>query len=248
MGFIVFPNIDTPLEIGADTYVVNGRWPSRLLHGIEWKDKSYFAAVTDRLDMPEQIQEVMEKFAPALGNARMSFSMEVRVKEKEGYFIDATCRGGLPSTASQLAMKNYSQVIYHGAAGELVEPDFGYQFSAESIVSIKGDETMWQTCEMPKSLEGKLQLTGCCEVDGLICFPPDAQHDSTVGWLCATGDDQEEVVMEMNRLADELPDGMDASTECLAYVLKEIHEAAEQGVEFSEEPTPEPEVVFQEED
>src|ERR1044071_1051006 len=44
--FLCFPNIDTPIEIGADTYCVDGRFPDTILHGVEWKDRSYLGAVT----------------------------------------------------------------------------------------------------------------------------------------------------------------------------------------------------------
>lgn len=245
--FLVFHNIDTPLELGADLYRAGGKWPSLMLNGIEWKDRSYFAAVTKREDMPQQIQDVLECYGEVLDESRYAgqFSMEMRLKDEDGYFIDPTCRGGLPSTASQLTLwRNFSEIVYRGAQGEMVEPEAAAQFSAESIVTMKGDNNLWRTAEIPVKLDGHLLLAGCCMVDGVVAFAPD--DDDTVGWLVNTGDDQKAVILGMNELADELPDGMDANTECLAYVLKEIHEAEKQGVEFSNEPTPEPAVVFEE--
>lgn len=246
--FIVFPNIDTPLEIGADTFCVDGQWPDVMLHGLEWKDKSYFSAVTKREDMPQQIQDVLDRYSAVLERScyRSQFSMEVRVKEDTGYFIDPTCRGGLPSTNSFLRMKNASQVIYHGAHGELVQPDYGYAFAAESIVNLKGEGNRWRTCREPEGhMKEHLFLTGCCNVNGVLAFPPNEHDGGDVGWLVNTGDDQEEVITGMNALADELPDGLDASTETLGYVLKEIHDAGKEGIEFSDEPTPEPAVVME---
>ncbi|HEX9145213.1 MAG TPA: hypothetical protein VGA09_13135, partial [Candidatus Binatia bacterium] len=46
MRFLVFPAIDTTLEIGGDTYCVDGNWPSTMLNGLEHKDTTYFSAVT----------------------------------------------------------------------------------------------------------------------------------------------------------------------------------------------------------
>ena len=246
--FLVFQNIDTDLEIGADTYCVDGRWPSALLHGIEWKDRSYLASVSERGKMPQQIQDVMECYGKVLGehNYRGFFSMEVRVKDEKGYFIDPTCRGGLPSTASQIAIwENYSDIIYAGARGELVEPVPAAKFSAESIVTMKSDKSMWATTEMPKELECRLMLSGCCMVDGKIAFPPSDAHEDEIGWLVATGDSIEEVVHKQNEQADKLPDGLDANTETLAYVLKEIQSAEKEGIEFSQDKTPEPAIVLE---
>src|SRR5262249_50733427 len=33
--FLCFPAIDTDLEIGADTFCIDGQWPKTMLHGIE---------------------------------------------------------------------------------------------------------------------------------------------------------------------------------------------------------------------
>lgn len=64
--FICFEKIETDLEIGADTYCVDGRWPSTMLHGLEIKDSAYLSAVTPRDEMPEQILPIMEAFSPYL--------------------------------------------------------------------------------------------------------------------------------------------------------------------------------------
>jgi hypothetical protein len=245
--FLVFPNIKTDLEIGCDTYCINGQWPQTMLHGIEWKDKSYFASVTARDKMPEHVQEVLEKYGKVLSKAghHGAFSMELRVKDDTAYFIDPTPRGGLPSTSSQIALwKNFSEIIWAGAHGELVEPEPASKFSAESIVTMKGHENAWRTAALPDKLADSLMLTGCCMVeDGVVSFPPDPDGDA-VGWLVATGNTMEQVVEKMNALADELPDGMDANTETLAYVIKEIDQAQEEGIEFTSQETPEPGVVF----
>ncbi len=41
-----------------------------------------------------------------------------------------------------------------------------------------------------------------------------------------------------------LPDGLDANTECVAYVLKEIHEMEKVGIKFGEGIMPQPSVVM----
>jgi hypothetical protein len=60
MHFVCCESIPTDLEIGGDTYCVDGRWPSTMLNGIEGKDKSFFAAVTPRNRMPREVLEVQE--------------------------------------------------------------------------------------------------------------------------------------------------------------------------------------------
>lgn len=248
--FICFPAIDTPLEIGGDNYCVDGQWPSLMLHGIEWKDRSYFASVTKREEMPEQLQRVMEAFSPVLAKYRYrnQWSMEVRVKGDAAYFIDPTCRMGLPSTGSQLELwRNWPEIVWAGANGQLVDPEPAGKFSAESILTFKGDPAEWRVTDIPKELRQWVKLADCCEIDGRACFPsgesPDAGDD--IGWLVAIGDTPEETIKNMNEQADLLPDGLDANTECLAYVLKEIGQEEKGGIEFSKQQIPEPAIVME---
>ena len=242
--FICFDKIDTKLEIGADTYCIDGKWPAQMLHGIESKDKSYFSAVTKREQMPEELLPIMEAFSPYMKEVgyRSQWSMEVRVADDDSYFIDATARGGLPSTRSFLAAKNLSDIIYHGAQGDLVEPDYGFKFSAECMVeytgSIEEDECI--AMDYPKEVKENLMLQQCYSNDsGTIFYPPSAaKGHRSLGWLLATGDTPEETLKHMNKLADELPDGVNAEVEDLASVIQEIEAMEKEGIHFTAQKMP----------
>lgn len=242
MRFLCFPNIETPLEIGADTFCVDGKFPSTMLHGVEWKDRSYFGAVATKQQMPRQVREVLAVYGPVLGKEmyRNQFSCEIRVKGKESYFIDPTCRFGLPSTGSQLELwKNWSEIVWHGANGELVEPVATAKYSAEAIVKMAGDHTEWRVADVPKELKRWLKLADYCEYEGLTCFPnSDSPGGDEVGWVVGIGQTPEEAIKHINRNADLLPDGMDANTECLAYVLKEIEQLSKKGIGYVNDAMP----------
>ena len=245
--FLVFDQIKTELEIGCDTYCVHGQWPKTMLHGLEKKDEAYFAAVTASGDMPDELTHIMEAFSPflrACGYAQQ-WSMEVRVTDTQAYFIDATTRGGLPSTASFLRAKNVSEIIYHGAEGDLVEVDYGYDFSAECIVKINGDQDAWACVVVPDDLQPLWNVCDCCELDGKIWFPADKKPIEDTGWLCVTGDSPMDVARAMNEQADLLPDGADACVEALADVLREITKEEKEGIHFTDETIPPPEVVLE---
>jgi 1-acyl-sn-glycerol-3-phosphate acyltransferase len=170
------------------------------------------------------------KAVEALTDA-IQWSMEVRVSDEGNFFIDATVRGGLPSTASLMKAKNFCQIIYHGAHGEMVEPEYGYKFSAECMVKITGADGAWNTVVLEPEIQDALMLADCCEVDEQPWFPADDKAVEEVGWLCATGDTPTEVAKEMNRLADLLPDGADASVEALASIIREISEEEERAAD-----------------
>lgn len=245
--FLVFDKIETKLEIGADTYNVHGQWPGTMLHGIESKDEAYFSAVTKKTGMPDELVHIMDAFTPILAQNRFAcqWSMEVRVTDDAAYFIDATTRGGLPSTASFLNAKNISEVIWHGADGHLVEIDYGYKFSAECMVKIKGEADSWASMIVPPELQPWLNVCDCSLLDGLVWFPADGPPVEEVGWLLAVGDTPTEVAKKMNEQADLLPDGADASVEALADVLREITAEEEEGIKFTDQEIPDPSVVLE---
>jgi hypothetical protein len=246
--FLVFDAIDTPLEIGGDTYSIDGRWPSLMLHGIEAKDKGYFGAVTSTEKMPDQIKAVLDAFKPTLEKYRYRnfWSMEVRVKDDEAFFIDPTCRFGLPSSASQMELwSNLGEIILAGAHGELVEPDPTAKFSAEVLLKIRGEKGAWRKCEIPEKLRRWLKFSGHCEVDGLAWFAPDDSNDDACGWLVAIGESPKEVLETIKGYIAELPDGLSADPAPLADVINAIEQGEGQGIEFSKKPLPEPGEVLE---
>jgi hypothetical protein len=247
--FICFDKIETDLEIGADTYCVDGQWPSMQLHGIERKDTAYFSAVTPRNKMPEQITDIQGAFSPYLREVgyRNQWSMEVRVTKTQNFFIDATTRGGLPSTNSFLAAKNIAEIIYHGARGEFVEIDYGYKFSAECMVNVKGEPDSWTTVVLEPEVRKNLLAQQCCEVAGQLWYPPlYGDTGKSIGWLRSVGNTPTEVLKQMNLLADALPDGADAEVEELAAVIREIEKEQKQGIKFTDAPMPDSSIVLEE--
>jgi len=248
--FLVFDPIGEELEIGGDTYTVDGKWPSLMLRGDEWKDKSYMAAVTPRDEMPEPIREVLNAFTLPLATfrARCQWSMELRGEGDDWYFIDPTPRLGLPSTASQISVwSNFPEIIWAGAQGELVDPEPNGKFTAEVALTMDADKCLWKTCSVPEVLREVMKLGHCCEINGMACFPPDECHGEYLGWLVAVGDTMKETIDTLLGYAKKLPDGVKAKTETLVDLLKEIHSAEDAGIEFSSQTVPEPVSVIKDE-
>ena len=246
--FLVFDEIPTDIEIGGDTYNILGQWPNVMCDGTEAKDKGYIGAFKEMRDMPEQTQTVMDAFGPVLGKLGMKnfWSMEIRVTGDKAYFIDSTPRGPLPGTGSQMELYgNLPEIILAGSHGELVDPDPAAFFSAECILTMKGDKELWGSLEVPKPLERWMKLGGACKVDGRLCFPPDDSHAQEIGWLVAIGDSPRETIKKILGYAKELPSGVTAATESLVDILKEIESAKEEGIVMTEQKMPTPAEVVE---
>lgn len=241
--FMVFDPIEAAIENGCDTYSVDGQWPSLMLNGSEFKDKSYLGAVTPRADLPENVQTVLEAFSPVLARERCrnQWSMEMR----SDYFIDPTPRGGLPSTGSQLNLwKNFPEIVYYGAQGFLIEPEPAAQFACECILTLKCPKGEWGKTRLPRALEPWVKFSGCCEIDSAICFPPTEFHGDEVGWLTSIGPTAAKAIAAMHDHVALLPDGLSAATDSLFDLLKSIQAGEKEGIEFSDQPVPEPETAL----
>jgi hypothetical protein len=235
--FLVFDAIDTPLEIGGDTYCIDGRWPRTMLHGIETKDKAYLGSVTPFADMPKQLTEIMEAFSPVLAKYRYrsQWSMEVRVLDGKAFFTDPTCRGGLPSTSSQLALwKNLAEIVWAGSQGELIEPEPAAKYSAECMIKGDGADDEWQVVEIPDELAASTNFSHCAMNGKQLWFPPDTHHGSDLGWLVATGNSIDEVIDRIHKLTDLLPEGLDADTDSIVDLLVELKEAQKEDIQFGD--------------
>lgn len=248
LSFIVCDAIETDIELGGDTFSVDGQWPSLMLHGSEAKDKSYLGVVTESEKMPEQLRDITAAFTPFLKQQRYrnQWSAEVRISEDKAFFIDPCCRASAPASASQWELwANLPEIIWAGAHGELVEPEPTAKYSAEVALKLKSEKHAWGVCDVPADLWKWVKPAGCCLIDGRLAFPPDESTGDEVGWLCSTGNTPEETIENLKEHAAALPDGLTASVETLADALKEIASEEEQGIEFGKQTVPPPETVLQ---
>ncbi len=247
MQFIVCPAIDADVEIGSDTYCVDGQWPDLMLNGVEGKDKSYLGAVTKRSEMPDQILEVMHAFSSVLRDYqyRQQWSCELRLAGEDAFFIDATQRGGMPSTGSQHSLwSNFSEIVWAGAHGEIIQPKPDGKFSMETMITTKESADAWKVVELPTELEGIVQFNTCAFMDGAYIFPPTEYDRTDLGWLVSIGNSPTEVLEKQKKAADLLPDGLNADVESLASVIEAIDNAQEEGLPFTQQELPEPAEVL----
>jgi hypothetical protein len=247
LTFYVFDALATDLELGVDTFCIDGQFPRLMLHGLEAKDKGYLGGVMKRDELPQQLQDVLTAFGPVLGKERYrnAFSAEVRVVEGTGYFIDPTCRFPVPGSGAEMELiGNLPEIIVAGAMGELVEPEMAAQFAVECVLIAKREKHRWCVVDFPEAVKPFVKCGDSCEVDGRICIPPDEKHDEEIGWIFATGDTIEKTVETMKTRVKLLPDGVHACTESLFDLLKEAEEAKSEGIEISDKELPPAEIAL----
>ena len=251
IDFFVFDPIDTEIEDGIDTWRVGGKWPETVLHGMECKDKAYIGILQKLAELPDEVKCVNEAFGPILdklsSGGSLKFSTEVRITEKgESFFIDPTCRFGSPPSQGECALiTNLPEIIYQGALGVMVEPESEDEFVAQAFLTCDGDRDEWKAISVDDELDDAIKGGFCCKVDGKIALPPITEyHSSEVGYLVATGKTMKDAVERLRELKDKLPCCLKCEFNSLADILKEIHEAEESGMPFTDTIVPEPEEII----
>lgn len=236
------------LEVGYDGWCVLGHYPSRSFQGYEQKNKLYLGSALDKKDQPEEVTFINEAMAPFLRDAGYCnfIATEIRIKDGVPYFIDPTTRMAGQTMEHLLnTCTNLPEVILAGTYGQTAEPEFSADFAAEATLHYKsdGDGEGWKTFVVPKEAEDHIKLYRCCYSDGAYQFPPHKSDE--LGIIMGQGDSIEDAIdalKEHFELLKDEPVWIDLAE--FADLLKQIKTARKEGVEFTDQPIPEPESVI----
>ena len=235
LEFIVEDDLPDRVEVGLDTYCIDGEFPENTLFGLEIKDLGYVGQMVKWGKIPEPLRRWNETMAPLLREygCRGSLSNEIRIgKDKVPYMVDATMRApSPPSELWQELFTNLSEIIWEGANGVLVEPKPAGKWGVEVILKSHWAEENWQTVSYPDKYANQIKLYNCVVIDGqrsVISFHEEMMEiGAVVGW----GDTLEEA-MEHAREAGESIEGygIKFSMGAIEQAQKQIEELAALGV------------------
>lgn len=243
--FVVQDEIETDIEIGFDGWTVDGRYPSRSFQGYEKKNELYIGSEMAYDELPEHVRYVNEQMAPIHEEYgyRNFMATEIRVKDDVPYYIDPTERLAGQTMEHQLeSCTNLADVIYRGASGELVDPEFSHKYAAEATMHYTAGKG-WKVLRIHEEAEPWCKLYHYCVADELYHFPP---HESDeVGVIVGLGDSIKEAVENLYENFEHLKDEpLEIRPAGFVDLLKSIETAEEEGIEFSPDPIPEPTTVL----
>lgn len=250
LSYYVCDQIDAEIEDGCDTYCVDGKFPSTIIHGVECKDRAYLGTFQRLADLPEEVRCVNDAFGPILGGYgyRAFFSSEVRItKDKESYFTDPTLRAGSPPSQVMCEMiGNLGEIIWKGAQGELVEPEQEYRFGVQALLCVEAGRESWRTLTIPDEIEQWAKFGFCSKIGDQLCFPPDPNSASgDIGWLLGVGNTPGAAIEHLKKNVEQLPCGVACEFPALAELIREVDEAEKEGMEFTDKPMPDPAIVIE---
>lgn len=240
--FIVQEPIPDAQEVGYDGFCIDGKFPKKSFQGYEKKNELYLGSWLDNEDMPDVVTEVNEAIGPVL--AELGYRNFLATEIRDEFFIDITPRmAGQTQEHLQDTCTNLAEVIWQGANGILVEPEFKSKFAAEATLHYTGCDEDWKILRIPESAKPYYRLTGYCQEGDLFHFPPGKNDE--VGVCIGNGDTVEEAIDNLKEhlaLCESEP--FKAETQGFADLLADIKKAQAAGVHFSDKPLPAPASVL----
>ena len=225
MKFMVENKIEG-VEIGEDTWTIDGKFPRVIIHGVEIKDKGYYGEISLAEKLPRQIKYINEKMSKVFKEekTRSFYSNEIRVDKKgDAYLTDQTMRLPLPPYQLHLEMwDNLAECIYAGTQGILIEPKPIAKYGC--VVMINSDFACdnWMSLKIPEENHRWIKLMNCCKIDGEDWVMP-IYGFSEIGAVVGIGKTQQEAIDNCKKHCEGIKgDSIEIDVDCLDDAIEEF--------------------------
>lgn len=208
MDFIVEDAIDNAVEVGYDGYTIDGRFPKAGMVGIEEKDKGYIGTFRNYADIPEPVKKTNELVSPTLREYkyRNFFTLEARItKDGTPWVVDPCARfASPPGELVQIMYTNLADILWHGAAGELIEPNPAAKWGVELLLHSEWADKNWQSVQFPMKIRDNVKFRNLAVINNEYYIVPQSQGLPEIGAVVAVGDTLEEARERVKELADQV--------------------------------------------
>ena len=249
--FVAQDEIDSEVEIGYDGWSVDGQFPNMSFQGYELKNELYLGSLLAYEDLPEAVRSINEAMAPFLAEMgyRNFLATEIRIKDETPYFIDPTFRmAGLTEDQLPLTCANLPKVIWHGANGLMVRPEFNADFVAVATLHYPNHvRGQWFDLEIPEDAKRWARFYHYCQEGDIYHFIPSFPLEcDEAGVVVGKGDSIQNAIDHLKANFEPLKDaGLRADIGGFAELIDEVNAAEAQGVEFTDQPIPKPATVLE---
>lgn len=238
--FMVEEPVESEWESGVDTYCVRGQCPKTPLQGIEVKGKLMLSSAQIRGQTPNFMDEALAVLAPTL--RRHGYCNFLSGEFRKNVLTDFCARCPNPGIGVEMEMiRNLGDIIWRGAHGDLVEPEFEYEYGVQVAIYHDHDKDLWKQFRLPDQVRRWVKLMEFCQIDGLYQIIPRPPHGDKIGWLVGVGHSLEEMAAHLHANAEQLEDyPFDIKLDCLEDAIAQAIQMEKEGLEFSDQPIPEP--------
>lgn len=206
--FIVEDEIAPAVEIGYDGYSIDGRFAQTAMLGLEAKDEGLVGQVMPYTSLPPQAIDMNARLGPtfAANRYRGFWSSEIRITgDGVGYSIDPCCRcGSPPNELMQLMVSNWPDIIWEGAAGNLVEPNYIAPWGAELLMHCAWADKNWVAIDFPAGLREQVKFRNLTIIDGKYYVVPQSVGLPEIGAVVACGASMQQAIRNVLEVAQQV--------------------------------------------
>lgn len=233
--FTVEDNLPDTLDIAIDTYSVDGKYPEYAMLGIEQKDMGYVCSVKPWAIMPPDLVDIYEKLSPTLEKYkyRSLFALETRVGEKGMWLADPCCRCGSPVSELELELiSNMPEIMWEGAAGNLVQPKYKSKFGCEVLIKSKWSPEKPMLIEFPKEYRDQIKLRYAAQFGEETWILPQNSGEE-VGAIVAHGNSLDDCMEEVEEIGKQVKGTMlEVTTGSMDDLKGNLKDLASWGISF----------------
>ena len=197
--FCIEKPIEAVCEVGLDLFCIDGQFPDVVPFGFEAKDCGYVCTVMPYKDISPLLTDLPNKMADTLRELqyRSDFSTEHRItKKKVSYCIDIVA-GRKPSPPSELLQElilNWGEIMFYGAQGKMIQPEYAAKFGCEIIIHCSEAEKEWVTIQVPEEIRRWVKLKNVCFYNDAFQYIPQSFEMEEIGAVVAIGNSIEECI------------------------------------------------------
>lgn len=243
--FLIEEPIETPFETGIDTYCVFGQFPKTPMQGIEIKGKLILSSAQTTSPTPKPLDDALTSLAEELRQRRYCNFLSAEFRGK--ILTDFCARAPNPGIGVEMEMiRNLGEIVYRGAQGELVEPDYEFEFGIQAAIFHDHPEESWKQFRIDPDLRRWVKLMEFCKVDQRYQIIPRPPFGQKIGWLLGVGNTVQEAADHLQANAEAFKNHpFDIKIDSLPEAIRQAGEMEKQGMEFTDDPLPEPEKVLE---
>ena len=195
LQFIIEKPIKTIIEIGRDSYNINGEYPKINMIGYEIKGKIYGGVMTDNL--PKQMKYIGDKMSPIWAQYGLcgGLSDEIRIEDKTNlpFQIDFCCReGSPPNEILSRIITNWGDIMWYGSHGILKEPEYKFKYGMLARIYCNWAGKHWEEVSFDKKVVDWISLRKYCKIDGSYYITPNDAEITGIGSVVALGNSIDE--------------------------------------------------------
>lgn len=244
--FLIEMPIESPFETGLDTVCIDGQFPETPMQGIEIKGKLMLSSAQTNSPTPKPLDEALTLLAPELKRRR--YRNFLSAEFRKDILTDWCARAPNPGLGCEMEMiSNIGEMVYHGARGDLVQPVFEAEYGIQVAVFHDHDKELWKQFPIDPEVRRWIKLMEFCKVGELYQIIPRPPHGEKIGWLIGIGETIQEAADHVQDVAEQFKRyPFDIKLDALPEAIKQADAMEKEGMEFSDQPLPNPDSVLEE--